>query len=207
MEKYSIKDLQQRYGLKTRQSVYDRLNAVQAQVLKEGNKTYVTEDTVIILDELQEHLKLGGSIKTFTPTVKATVHAETDSVNSQLDSPTVNSKTDSVNSQLDSPTVNSKIDSVNSQLDTQVKYVQLSLFEDLMEKTVEKVVKKVVPSNPISHWEKLDQAVERGYILSSKEVGDLLGTKPHGKEWTRGAFKFIRKGKIGNQAGWQVTRV
>ncbi len=172
MEKYSIKDLQQRYELKTRQSVYDRLNAVQAQILKEGNKTYVTEDTVIILDELQEHLKLGGSIKTFTPTVKATVHAETDSVNSQLDS----------------PTVNSKIDSVNSQLDNEVEYEQLSLFQDWMEKTVEKVVEKVIPSNPINHWEKLDQAVQRGYILSTSEVAELLGTKPKGKEWTRGAY-------------------
>lgn len=191
MEKYWIKDLQQRYELKTRQSVYDRLRAVKVEPLKEGNKSFVTEDVIIILDQLQEHLKLGGSIKTFTPTVTATVHAETDSVNSQLDN----------------STVNSKIDTVNSQLDTQVEYVQLSLFEDLMERTVEKVVKKVVPSNPISHWEKLDQAAERGYILSSKEVGDLLGTKPYGKEWTRGAFKFIRNGKIGNQAGWQVTRV
>ncbi len=203
MEKYSIKDLQQRYGLKTRQSVYDRLNAIKAEVLKEGNKSYVTEDAITILDQLQEHLKLGGSIKTFTPTVITTVHPQTDSVDSSLDNSIVNSKTDSVNSQLDSSTVNSKTDSVSSQLDSQENYVQLDLFEEI----VLKVVEKVVPSNPISHWEKLDQAVERGYILSTSEVAELLGTKPKGKEWTRGAFKFIRRGKIGNQSGWQVTKI
>ncbi len=75
-----------------------------------------------------------------------------------------------------------------------------------METKVEKVVEKVIPSNTISHWEKLDQAVERGYILSTSEVAKLLGTKPKGKEWTRGALKFTRAGKIGNQSGWQVTK-
>ncbi len=187
MEKYSIKDLQQRYELKTRQSVYDRLNAVKAEVLKEGNKSYVTEDVINLLDQLQDHLKLGGSIKTFTPTVTATVQPEIDSVNSNLDNGSVNSKTDSVSSQLDS----------------QENYVQLDLFEEI----VFKVVEKVVPSNPISHWEKLDQAVERGYILSTSEVAELLGTKSKSKEWTRGSFKFIRRGKIGNQSGWQVTKI
>lgn len=191
MKKYSIKELQDRYELKTRQSVYDRLKAVKAEVLKEGNRSYVTEDVITILDQLQEHLKLGGSIKTFTPTIKATVYAQIDSVNSNSDN----------------LTVNSEIDSIGSPLDSDVKYLQLDLFEFTLEKIVLKVIEQIQPSNPINHWEKLDQAVERGYILSTKEVTELLGTKPNGKEWTRGAFKFIRFGKIGNQAGWQVTRI
>lgn len=191
MEKYSIKELQNRYGLKTRQSVYDRVKAVDVVLLKEGNKSYVTEDAITILDQLQEHLNLGGSIKTFTPTVKTRLH----------------SPIDSVNSQLDSLTVNSQIDSVNTQLDTKEKYVQLELFEITIEEVVKKVVEKVVPSNPINHWEKLDQARERGYILTSKEVAQLLGTKPKGKEWIRGAFKFIRFGKIGNQSAWKVYKI
>lgn len=171
--------------------MYDRLNAVKAEVLKEGNRSYVTEDVITILDQLQEHLKLGGSIKTFTPTVKATVHAQIDSVNSHSDN----------------LTVNSEIDSIGSPLDSDVKYLPLDLFEFTLEKVVLKVIEQIKPSNPINHWEKLDQAVEHGYILSTKEVKELLGTKPNGKEWTRGAFKFIRWGKIGNQAGWQVTRI
>ncbi|BAQ63193.1 predicted transcriptional regulators (plasmid) [Geminocystis sp. NIES-3708] len=207
MQKYSIKELQDRYELKTRQSVYDRLNAVKAEVLKEGNRSYVTEDVITILDQLQEHLKLGGSIKTFTPTIKAAVYTQIDSVNSNSDNLTVNSEIDSVNSNSDNLTVNSEIDSISSPLDSDVKYLQLDLSEFTLEKIVLKIIKQIQPSNPINHWEKLDQAVERGYILSTKEVTELLGTKPNGKEWTRGAFKFIRFGKIGNQAGWQVTRI
>lgn len=188
MNKYYIKDLLQKYGLKTRQSVYDRLKALSLEVKREGNKSYVTEAEISKLDELQEHISQGGSIKTFTPTVTTTVY-------SKLETTSVSDNS-----------VESSIDSVNSQLDSSPKYVQLDLFQQLVDK-VDEVVEKVIPANPINHWEKLDLAVERGYILSSSEVKSLVGTKPKGKEWIRGAFKFIRSGKIGNQAGWRVNRL
>ncbi|BAQ66956.1 hypothetical protein [Geminocystis sp. NIES-3709] len=183
MKKYYINDLQERYNLKTRQSVYDRLKAIGTQVEKEGNKSYVTEGVLEELDQLQEHLNLGGSIKTFIPTLKTTVH-----------------------SKIDNETVYSSIDTVNSELDNNLQYEQLELFENLMER-VEEVVERMIPQNPINHWEKLDIAVERGYILSSKEVKSLVGTKPFGEQWIRGAFIFTRTGKIGNQAGWKISRL
>lgn len=190
MKKYYINDLQERYNLKTRQSVYDRLKAIGTQVEKEGNKSYVTETVLDKLDQLQEHLNLGGSIKTFTPTVKTTVHSKID--NEDFESP------------IDS--VNSALDKANSSLDSNIQYAQLDLFESLMER-VEEVVERIIPINPISHWEKLDMAVERGYVLSTKEVQSLLGTKPFGTTWIRGAFIFTRTGKIGNQAGWKISRL
>ncbi|BAQ67132.1 hypothetical protein [Geminocystis sp. NIES-3709] len=142
------------------------------------------------LDQLQEHLNLGGSIKTFTPTVKITVHSKID--NEDFESP------------IDS--VSSGLDKANFSLDSNIQSVQLNLFDSLMGR-VEEVVGRMIPINPISHWEKLDLAVERGYILSTKEVQTLLGTKPSGTTWTRGAFIFTRTGKIGNQAGWKISRL
>ncbi len=186
MEKYSIKDLQQKYGLKTRQSVYDWLKGVGAEVHKQGNRSFVTAEDVEKLDQLKEHLDKGGSIKSFTPTVTPTVYSEPDSTNLPTD--LVQSSTDSVNSELD------KVPS---------EYVQLELFERL----VEGIAEKITPTNPISHWEKLDLAADKGYILTTHEVRQLVGTKPKGKEWIRGAFQFIRAGKIGNQAGWKVSRL
>ncbi|MGI0480557.1 hypothetical protein ACN4EE_07180 [Geminocystis sp. CENA526] len=234
MKKYYINDLQERYNLKTRQSVYDRLKAIGVRVEKEGNKSYVTEAVLDKLDQLQEHLNLGGSIKTFTPTVKTTVHSKIDNENEDFESPidsvnsplgkanssldSVNSGLDKTNSSLDSvnfgldktnsslDSVNFGLDKANSSLDSSIQYVQLNLFDSLMER-VEEVVERMIPVNPISHWEKLDLAVERGYILSSKEVHSLVGTKPSGTTWTRGAFIFTRAGKIGNQGGWKISRL
>jgi len=34
-------------------------------------------------------------------------------------------------------------------------------------------------------------------ILSTSEVQALTGAKPKGEEWARGAFLFVREGKIG----------
>jgi hypothetical protein len=84
--------------------VYDRLKAIGTQVEKEGNKSYVTEGVLEELDQLQEHLNLGGSIKTFIPTLKTTVH-----------------------SKIDNETVYSSIDTVNSELDNNLQYEQLEL--------------------------------------------------------------------------------
>ena len=58
MKKYYIKDLLQKYELKTRQSVYDRLKALSIEVKKEGNKSYVSEDVIGKLDELEEHIRI-----------------------------------------------------------------------------------------------------------------------------------------------------
>ena len=173
MEKYTIKDLQQKYRFKTRQSVYDWLKGASVQVRKEGNRSYVTADDIEKLDELKEHLDKGGSIKSFTPTITPTVYSELDSKD------VVPSLTDSVNSEID------------------ITYLRL----------FEKLVSTLAPSNPISHWEKLDLAAEKGYLLTTQEVKELLGTKPKGREWVRGSFKFIKVGKIGNQSGWKVERL
>jgi predicted RND superfamily exporter protein len=248
MNKYYINDLQERYNLKTRQSVYNRLKAIGTQVEKEGNKSYITDTVLEKLDQLQEHLNLGGSIISFTPTVKTTVHSKIDNENFDSSSPIdsinltidkanssdnsinltidkanssdnsinltidkANSSDNSVNFGLDkvnSPdnSVNFGLDKVNSPDNSNIQYIQLNLFESLMEK-VEEIVERIIPINPISHWEKLDIAAEKGYILSTKEVQTLLGTKPSGTTWARGAFIFTRTGKIGNQAGWRISRL
>jgi hypothetical protein len=38
-------------------------------------------------------------------------------------------------------------------------------------------------------------------ILSTSEVQALTGAKPKGEEWARGAFLFVREGKIGGSGG------
>ena len=156
MDKYSIKDLQQKYGLKTRQSVYVWLKGIGAEVHKEGNRSFVTAEDVEKLDQLKEHLDRGGSIKSFTPAVTPTIYPEPDST--ELPTNVVQPSAESVNSELD------RVPS---------EYVQLELFERL----VTTVAEKITPTNPISHWEKLDLAADKGYTLTSHEVRQLVGVK------------------------------
>lgn len=76
-----VKQLLDRYQLKTRQSLYNRLNQLNISLDKDSNgKAYATESQIKLLDELQKWLTEGGTVKTFTPTV----HVEIDNQDSKL---------------------------------------------------------------------------------------------------------------------------
>ncbi|NEP79265.1 MAG: hypothetical protein F6K39_14480 [Okeania sp. SIO3B3] len=57
------------------------------------------------------------------------------------------------------------------------------------------------------HWELLQKAVDNKWILPTSEVKELIGVKPRTSPFIRGAFKFIKCGKIGNQSAWSVEKV
>lgn len=60
--------------------------------------------------------------------------------------------------------------------------------------------------NSISHWEQLQKVVDNGWILSTAEIKELIGIKPRISPFIRGAFKFTKCGKIGNQSAWNVEK-
>jgi hypothetical protein len=61
--------------------------------------------------------------------------------------------------------------------------------------------------DPLQHYAALERAIASGWILSTAEVRSLIGIKPHGDQFQRGSFIFVRSGKIGNQAAWRVAKV
>ena len=63
-----VKELCDRYGIKSRKSLYTRLDGLKAKGIsadlpKDGNKSYATKEQIFFLDQLDEHLKDGGTIK------------------------------------------------------------------------------------------------------------------------------------------------
>lgn len=186
-EEYTIKDILDRYGLKTRQSFYSWAKTVGITVGKDNNnKSIVTADQIVLLDELNQHLKNGGLLKTFTPTSSAQVI-----------------KNESVHYTIDTIGNNKNIMKTGND----VSYQQLELFDAIVNRVTEIINVSPINRSPINHWDELNKAVENNYILTSKEIKELLGTKPFGTEWIRGAFKFVKVGKIGNQSGWKVIKI
>ena len=59
----------------------------------------------------------------------------------------------------------------------------------------------------LSHWDELEKAAEKGYLISTSEIMGLLGAKPKGKVWERGSFKFAAVAKIGKQTAWKVSKL
>lgn len=62
METHAIADLQGRYGLNSKQSVYDRIKALSIEPVARGK---ISSEQLNKLDKLNEHLKSGGNLGDF----------------------------------------------------------------------------------------------------------------------------------------------
>lgn len=66
------------------------------------------------------------------------------------------------------------------------------------------------PANPLWYMSILEQADAQGWIISSEEVEQLIGTKPHCAPdrnfFVRGCWKFEKAGKVGMHSSWRVTK-
>ena len=52
----------------------------------------------------------------------------------------------------------------------------------------------------------LTEAADKGYILTSKQIKDILGIKPKGSSFTRLGFSFTKIGKDGIYSSWSIDR-
>ena len=66
------------------------------------------------------------------------------------------------------------------------------------------------PSNPLWYMPILAEVETQGWIISSEEVEQLIGTKPHcapgHNSFVRGCWKFVKAGKVGTHSSWQVIK-
>lgn len=60
------------------------------------------------------------------------------------------------------------------------------------------------------YMEALEKAAANGWVLSTEEVEQLIGIKPHctagEQSFQRGSWNFIKVGRLGPQTGWQVVK-
>ena len=177
-----IKELQERYGLKTRQSIYDWIKAAKFELAKDDRgHAYATPEQIEVLDQLVEHLKTGGTLGSFTPVSSPEIYTSVDSHIDTSEPSTVYQIVDTVNSTEDSPMV-------------------------MLERLVGVIVSNIQPRSPLWYHEELEKASKQGWILSTSEVETLIGVKPKGEVFCRGGWEFVRAGKIGNQGAWKVNK-
>jgi hypothetical protein len=79
-----------------------------------------------------------------------------------------------------------------------------------LEKLETSINKHQNPSNPLWYMSILEQANAQSWIVSSEEVEQLIGTKPHcapdRNSFVRGCWKFEKAGKVGMHSSWRVTK-
>lgn len=181
VELYAVSGLQERYNLKSRQAVYDRLDSLGIKPITRGK---LSAEQLNDLDNLQEWLKANpnGSIADFPRGAKVVELIDVDRQAFNSQQPTT--------SNLSSGWVD-KSDNFDQTL-----------------MLVESIARQIAASkDPLQHYAALERAIASGWLLSSSEVRSLIGTKPTGDRYQRGNFVFIRSGKMGNQSAWRVAKV
>jgi hypothetical protein len=163
-----VNQLQDRYDL-SRKALYDRLKALKIQLARSGNKVFANDQQLEILDELNDHLKSGGTLKNFSPALATTAIVET---------------------------VQSPLNNVQSPLNNDTS--TLALIDYLA---------NLNQRSPLDSYRDLEEAALKNWILSSNQIKKLLGVKPKGESFTRGNWKVMKAGKLGNQSGWTVSKI
>ena len=177
-----IKQLQERYQLKTRQSIYNWCEALKINLEKDSNgHSYATPEQIELLDQLAEHLRSpGATLSNFTP-VSIT------SIDTLIDTPI-----DTDYQPIDTPLSGDIVSAI-----TEVKLAISQLTSKL-------------PSDPLQYMRTLEEARESEWLLTTKELQQLIGVKPKTKKgqdrYKRGCWVFIKSGKIGSQTAWLITK-
>jgi hypothetical protein len=176
-ELHAVATLQNRYGLKSRQAVYDRINALKIQYESRGK---LSSEAVDKLDELDKWLKANpnSSIAEFPRSSEVVSH----------ESSVISHQTSDINLSTAS-------------LDKSEQALDLLQLAEAMARHLAKM------RDPLQHYAALERAIASGWLLSTAEVRSLIGVKPTGDRYQRGSFVFIRSGKIGAQSAWRVVKV
>ena len=182
-----ISELLERYNLKSRKSFYSRLNGLGITLEKDvRGHSYATPEQVELLDQLDSHLKAGGTIASFTPLSTAEV------VPADTTQPTTQPA-------LQHTPVNTP---VNTLAEPPIDNRTLSVLEA--------IASQIQPSSPLWYMDSLKRAADEGWLLTTAEVRQLISVKPKTskgeKVYKRGCWLFQKAGKIGAQTAWKVSK-
>ena len=185
--KLGVSELCDRYEIKSRKSLYSRLDGLGITLDRDGNKSFATQEQIKLLDAQNEHIKNGGILKNFVPTA----HAEV-----------------TVHDTVDNPDTASTLGTTQHtpQLST-----QSVLLGDIIQNLSNAIAQKMQPVDPLWYLGRLEVARASGWELTTSQVKELIGVKPSCKQgkktFRRGSFIFVKAGKIGNQTSWKVQKV
>ena len=182
-----LSQLPSRYGI-ARSNLYNRLKDLRIDSVKQGRKAFVTAAQLQLLDDLHAHLEGGGTTNEFLKQIDSEPHP----VSTMTAEPLVHNS-------LGTPNYNEPI---------------VSLQPSVLVGAIEAVVKRLIPTNRsrLNYLRELEEAYEKGWLLSTSEVADLLGLNHktitnYGQEFTDAGFIFARVGtRKGGEIAWSIDK-
>ena len=182
-----LSQLPDRYGI-ARSNLYNRLKDLKIESIKQGRKAFITSSQLQMLDDLDAHLQQGGTTPEYI---------------TQLSSDRALTTVPTNQTEVYHP------EAVETYQEPTLTIQATALIG-----AIETVVKRLIPTNKsrLSYLRELEEAYDKGWLLSTSEVADLLGLSPktianYGQEFTDAGFIFARVGiRKGGEIAWSVDK-
>ncbi len=191
LDRIGTKDLMSKYGI-GKTAFYERLKTANVKPIKDGTRSWISKKQLEELDRLDSHLASGGKLEDFVPSLAD--FTERGSVQFSEQS------TEQFTDQPPNGLLGSSSDMVLADGQSEMQRL-INAMEAIA----------IAQHEPLRHYKELEQAAEKGWILTSAEVTQLIGVKPitkaDNRTFTRGSFSFVKSGKVGGQTGWKVMKV
>ena len=171
-----------------------------------GDVNSPASKSVAIANKIPHHERQSSSVQAAAPTVVANPPATSSEqsnnhANGSID-PAVEIAKQPLSDLLSTPTISPQHSDRLEEL--------LANISSRLEKLEISINKHQNPSNPLWYMSILEQADAQGWIVSSDEIEQLIGTKPHcapdSNSFVRGCWKFEKAGKMGMHSSWRVTK-
>ena len=98
----------------------------------------------------------------------------------------------------------------NFGIETSQNQSDASLIVAELTKWVEAIAPTPNPPEPLQALDELEKSAEKGWLLTTEQVKQLIRVKPtvrgSDRTFTRGSFSFVKSGKIGSQTAWKVVK-
>ena len=176
-EKYFVKDLMERYGRTSRDTIYSWCRHARVELRKDDRGlSYATPQQVELLDQVANHVKEGRSLKHFVQVSSLTVEPVSDTLSD-----------------------------TSSPIDVRFTSDSVSDTERLWQ-LVGAIASNLQVRSPLQAYRDLEEARQQQWKLSTTQVRQLIGVRPHGQVFVRGSWIFQRDGKIGASGAWRVHK-
>ena len=189
-----VPNMMSRYKMKSRASLYKRMKFLGIELLKNYyGKAFATENQLMLLDRLHEHINRGHKMSTFAMTTTLDMTPSYDDVQVKRQQ-----------------NIQAK-----RQQDTKVEIqeeIQTATSENLIKDVVKEVVANInQPKSVLEKHSVLEECYQNEWFLTTKEVEEILNRKPRkvkgGDYCIMNGWKFVAKGRDRSQNIWQVQRM
>jgi hypothetical protein len=193
VDRIPVNQLSDRYKL-ARSAVYKRMADLGIEREKIGNRAYVSDEQVALLDELHDFIQIGGNVAEFM------TRKGLDMGSAQSGRPANQSGSQSGGQSADAS------GGLALNQSDMVKLVSAIAAE------ITAQIRPAVVADPLAYYESLERAASNGWKLRTSEIATLLKLDPneinrYGQTFYEAGFVFNRAGfRSGGEVAWLVSK-